>query len=125
MTRVLSALVLLPAVIGTLWFLPPVATLGLALVAAALAFHEYAAIAAALGAVVPRLVSATAVLAACAAIGGAGVPAEIVVMSALVTLGALAVGAGTPGPAVLRDTAAARSREASPSACALWMARRH
>ncbi len=107
MTRVLSALVLLPAVIGTLWFLPPVATLGLALVAAALAFHEYAAIAAALGAVVPRLVSATAVLAACAAIGGAGVPAEIVVMTALVTLGALAVGAGTPGPAVLRDTAAA------------------
>ena len=38
MTRVLSALVLLPVVIGTIWFLPPIATLVLASVAALLAF---------------------------------------------------------------------------------------
>ena len=43
MARVLSALVLLPVVIGAVWFLPPLATLVLALVAAALAFVEYAA----------------------------------------------------------------------------------
>ncbi len=107
MTRVLSALVLLPVVIGAVWLLPPWATLALALVAAALAFHEYAGIAAALGASVPRLVSGTAVLMACASIGGAQVPAEIVVMTALITIGALAVGAGAPGPAMLRDTTAA------------------
>lgn len=107
MTRVLSALVLLPVVIGAVWLLPPWATLALALVAAALAFHEYAGIAAALGASVPRLVSGTAVLMACASIGGAQIPAEIVVMTALITIGALAVGAGVPGPAILRDTAAA------------------
>ena len=50
MTRVLSALVLLPIVVGAVWFLPPVATLALASLAAVLAFVEYAAIAEGLGA---------------------------------------------------------------------------
>lgn len=107
MTRVLSALVLLPLVVGAVWFLPPVATLGLALIAAGLAFFEYAAIAAALGATAPRAVSCAAVLAACAAVGGALVPSEIVVTTAVIAIGALAVGSGAPGPAVLRDAAAA------------------
>jgi phosphatidate cytidylyltransferase len=106
MTRVLSALVLLPLVIGTVWFLPPVATLGLALLAAALAFVEYAEIAAALGARVPRLVSGTAVLAACGAVGGWGA-VDVVLMTAVITIGALAVASGQPGTAILRDAAAA------------------
>lgn len=107
MTRVLSALVLLPLVVGAVWFLPPVATLALALAAAGLAFFEYAAIAAALGATTPRAVSCAAVLAACAAVGGALVPSEIVLTTAVIAIGALAVGSGAPGPAVLRDAAAA------------------
>jgi phosphatidate cytidylyltransferase len=107
MTRVLSALVLLPAVIGVVWFLPPLATLLLALVAAALAFVEYASIAAALGVYVPRLVSGTAVVAACAALGSGLGMADVVVMTALITIGALAVGSGEPGPAILRDGSAA------------------
>ena len=107
MTRVLSALVLLPIVVGTVWFLPPVATLVLALVAAALAFVEYAAIAAALETRIPRLVSGAAVLAACAALGSGSIPIDVVLFTALITTGALAVGAGQPGPAVLRDAAAA------------------
>ena len=107
MTRVLSALVLLPIVIGTVWFLPPVATLVLALLAAALAFIEYADIAAALGAHVPRLVSGTAVLAACAAARRRLGPVDVVLMTAVITIGALAVGSGQPGPAILRDAAAA------------------
>jgi phosphatidate cytidylyltransferase len=107
MTRVLSALVLLSIVIGTVWYLSPVFTLGLALIAAALAFVEYAAIAAALGAFIPRAVSGTAVLGACAAIGGGYLAADIVIMSAVIAVGALAVGSGQPGPAILRDTAAA------------------
>ena len=37
MTRVLSALLLLPIVLGVVWFLPPVATLLLAAFAAAIA----------------------------------------------------------------------------------------
>jgi phosphatidate cytidylyltransferase len=106
MTRVLSALVLLPLVIGTVWFLPPGATLVLALVAAALAFHEYVTIARALGAHVPVIVVGAAVLAACAAVGGGFIGVEVVLMTALILVGALAVGSGQPGPAILRDTAA-------------------
>ncbi|MEN3338220.1 MAG: phosphatidate cytidylyltransferase [Acidobacteriota bacterium] len=106
MTRVLSALVLLSVLVGAVWLLPPVTTLALALVVAALAFVEYVAIAGALGARVPRIVSGAAVLAACAAVGGSYAPAEIVIMTGLVSIGALAVGAGQPGPAILRDTAA-------------------
>ena len=64
MARVLSALVLLPVVIGTVWYLPPVATLGLATIAALVAFAEYAGIVAALGVQVPRLVIGAAVAAA-------------------------------------------------------------
>jgi phosphatidate cytidylyltransferase len=107
MTRVLSALVLLPIVVGTVWLLPPIATLALALVAAVLAFIEYAAIAAALGARIPRIVSGAAVLATCAALGSGDIPLDVVLLSALVTIGALTVGAGQPGPGVLRDVAAA------------------
>jgi phosphatidate cytidylyltransferase len=105
-TRVLSALVLLPVVIGTVWFAPPVGTLILAVIAAALAFHEYAAIAGALGARIPWLVSGVAVVAACALVG-LGAPVVIVLLSALVIVGALAVAAGQPGPRVLLDAAAA------------------
>ena len=107
MARVLSALVLLPLVIGAVWFLPPIATLILALAAAGLAFVEYAALAAALGAHIPRAVSGAAVLAACAAAGGGYVPAEVVLMTATIAIGAIAVGSGQPGPAVLRDASAA------------------
>jgi phosphatidate cytidylyltransferase len=106
MARVLSALVLLPAVVGAVWFLPPIATLVLSLMAAALAFVEYAHIAAALGAHVPRVVSGTAVLAACGALGSGWGAVDVVVMTAVITFGALSVGSGRPGPAILRDTTA-------------------
>jgi len=49
MTRILSALVLLPIVLGTIWYLPPAGTLALAVVAAALAFVEFRALAAEAG----------------------------------------------------------------------------
>jgi len=105
-TRVLSAAVLLTIVIGTVWFLPPVATLGLAVVTAAAAFHEYAGISAALGARIPRLVCAAAVVAVCVLVG-VGAPVVIALLTALVIVGALAVAAGRPGPDVLLNAAAA------------------
>jgi len=106
MTRVLSAVVLLAVLIGTVWFLPPGWTLGIAGIVAVLGFLEYATIAAALGAHVPRVVGSVAVLAACVAAAIPGLPLEVVLMSAVLVVGALAVAAGHPGPAVLRDTAA-------------------
>ena len=107
MTRVLSALVLLPIVVGTVWYLPPWGTLALALVAAALAFAEFATLAAALGAHVPRAVSGVAVLAVCAALGSGRIPLDLVLLTAAFVVGVLAVAGGPPGPAVLRDAAAA------------------
>ena len=62
MARVLSALVLLPIVVGIVWFLPPVATLGLACVAAVLAFVEYAAILDALEIRIVRTIGGIAVV---------------------------------------------------------------
>jgi phosphatidate cytidylyltransferase len=105
-TRIISALVLLPVVVGAIWFLPPWGTLALALVATALAVHEYVGIARALDTHVPRAVVGAGALAACATVGGGFRGVEIVLMTALIAIGTLAVGAGRPGPAVLRDTAA-------------------
>jgi phosphatidate cytidylyltransferase len=107
MARVLSALVLLPLVIGAVWYLPPVATLVLASVAAALAFTEYATIVAAVDARVPRLVTGAAVVATCVAVGGGYLAADVMLMSAMIAVGALAVASGSTGPAVLHGTAAA------------------
>ena len=106
MARVLSALVLLPVVVGTVWFLPPIATVALAAIAGVLAFLEYAAIAEALGARIPRTVMAVAVAAACLAVGISVPPVELVLLSALIVVGAFAVGSGSPHPGVLADAAA-------------------
>ena len=107
MARVLSALVLLPLVVGAVWFLPPVATLALATTAAVMAFTEYAAIAAALGARVPVLVTGAAVAAACVCVGGGFLSADLILMSAVIAIGALAVAGGAPDAAVFRGAAAA------------------
>jgi phosphatidate cytidylyltransferase len=93
-------------VVGAVWFLPPLATLVLAEVAAALAVLEYVHIARALGAYVPRAIAATAVLAACAAVALPAFPLDLVLLTSVIVIGALAVGSGQPGPAILRDAAA-------------------
>ena len=106
MARVLSALVLLPVVIGIVWFLPPVATLVLAAAAALLAFVEYAAIVRANDVHVPRLITGITVLGACIAVGTSMIALELLLMSVVIALGALAVASGTPRPRVLHDAAA-------------------
>jgi phosphatidate cytidylyltransferase len=106
MIRIASALVLVPIVLGTVWFLPPIGTLVLAEIAAGLAFVEYARIAQALGTYVPRAIAGAGVLAACAAVGLGAEALEIVLMTLMIIVGAIAVGSGGPGPAILRDSAA-------------------
>jgi phosphatidate cytidylyltransferase len=105
MTRVLSALVLLPLVIGTIWFLPPWATLLLAAVAAVLAYVEYVGIARALGA---RVADSTglAVVLICLAVGAGPAAVEILLMAALIVIGAIAVSTARPGPGILMDAGA-------------------
>ena len=106
MARVLSALVLLPLVIGTVWFLPPVATLVLACVAAVLAFVEYAGILAALDVRIPRTVTGIAVVSACIAAGASLVSLDLLLMSAVIAFGALAVAGGSPGPRTVYESVA-------------------
>jgi CDP-diglyceride synthetase len=107
MTRILSALVLLPVVLGTVWYLPPVATLGLAEAAALVAFIEYADLASHLGAPFPRVLAGTAVLVCCAALGLGLAPVADILLAALIAVAAAAVGFGRPGPTVLPGVAAA------------------
>jgi phosphatidate cytidylyltransferase len=107
MTRVLSALVLLPAVIGTIWFLPAQATLLLALIAAVLAFREYCAIARGVGVSVPGGIGGTAVvLVAYTMWYGDSNQVALVLLSAFIVVGAISVARGRPGPGVLSDAAA-------------------
>jgi len=68
MARVLSALALLPLVIGTIWFLPWWATLVLAEVVLLLAFREYAALATAYGASLSHGVTVVGVAATAVAV---------------------------------------------------------
>jgi phosphatidate cytidylyltransferase len=104
-TRVLSALVLLPIVVGAVWFLPPWGTVVLASIAAVLAFHEYANIAAALGARIPRVISGVATLVACLGLVASS-PLDLIFITALLVLGAVVVASRQPGPGVLTDIAA-------------------
>jgi phosphatidate cytidylyltransferase len=106
MVRILSAAVLIPVFFGSIWYLPSLALLAVAEAVLALAFVEYAGLAEALGARVPRAVSGAAAMATCAAVG-LGVPLELPLVAALVGLGALAVGSRAPAPGVLGDVAAA------------------
>lgn len=107
MARIASALILLSLVLGTVWFLPPAGTLALAAIASLLAFLEFSTLAGALGTRVPRAVVGLAVLAVCAAAGSEYLSLEIVLGAALIVVGAMAVGSGQPGPAVLRDVSVA------------------
>lgn len=107
MTRVLTALLLIPLVVGVIWLLPPAATLALATIAAVLAVHEYGRLAAAVGAPLPAVPTTVCVAAACVAVGSAALPLDGVLLVSLLILGGVAVAAWTPGRTVLPAIAAA------------------
>jgi len=106
MVRILSAAVLIPVFFGCIWFLPSLPLLAVAEAVLLVAFFEYARLAQALGARVPRAASGAAAAAMCAAVG-LGVPLELPLAAALAGLGALVVGSRAPAPGVLGDVAAA------------------
>jgi CDP-diglyceride synthetase len=106
MTRVLSATVLAALVLGVVCFLPPEATLLLAVLASAVAFAEYADLAAAFGSKIPTIPSGAAVAAACVAVGGDEPPLALVCLAALLCVGVLTIARGQPGPEMLRDASA-------------------
>jgi phosphatidate cytidylyltransferase len=107
MTRVLTAVVLLPIVLGIVWFLPPIGTVVLAAATSVAATVEFAAIAASLSAPFPRVLVACAVGAACVAVGLGAIPLEAVLLGAMVLIGAVTVATRQPAPSALHGAAAA------------------
>ena len=101
MTRVLSALVLLPAVVGIAWFLPPIYTTILIGIVVVLAFDEYARMARLGSEGFPRMIGGVATLAAYVAVW-AGVPLALVFAPALLAGAAAAVGRGRPDEDAVR-----------------------
>jgi phosphatidate cytidylyltransferase len=93
-------------VVGVVCLLPPIATLVLAVLAAALAVDEYADLAGALDARVPRVLCTAAVTVACVAAGSEAVPLDLVLLASLVTIGTYVVVRSKPGPGLLGDAAA-------------------
>ena len=106
MIRVLSALVLAALVVGVVSFLPPIGTLVLAVLAAALALDEYADLAASLEARVPRVLCTAAVTVACVAAGSEALPLDLVLLASFLAIGTYVVFRSHAGPGLLRDTAA-------------------
>ncbi len=104
MTRLLSALVLLPIVLGVIWFLPPIGTWILGAIVLTLAFVEYAGLAKRLSPDAPVVVSGAATLSIYAAIATSA-PIEPVLVSVTLALAMLTVGRGRPEEDVLRDVA--------------------
>ena len=101
MARVLSALALLPLVIGTIWFLPPLATLVLAEVVLVIACREYAALATAYGASLFGGVTVVAVAATAAAV--AFDATVVVLMASGLTIGTVSLAGARRGGQTLLD----------------------
>lgn len=91
-TRLISGALLLAAVVAAIWFLPPIAVLGIATLVSLLAFREYIDIAARAGAYVSGPAGAAAVALACVAVGMPGLPVEAAIAGTTLGLSALALG---------------------------------
>jgi phosphatidate cytidylyltransferase len=105
LTRILSALVLLPLVVGIVWYGPPAAVLALIGFVALLAFVEYAGLARRASEGFPAVVSGAATLATLTAVA-LGLPLELVLAPALLVTGFATIARGRPGEDALRCAAA-------------------
>ena len=96
MTRVLSAIALLPVVLGAIWWLPPVWTLLLAEVVVLLAVLEYVDLVRRVDAGVSRVATGLAALATCGVVASAPEMLPSAIMVVVVLVGALHVARGEP-----------------------------
>lgn len=103
MQRVLSGAVLGVAVGAAIWFLEPIPLLAIAEIVLLLGFLEYAALAERLNARVPKVASGAASMLTCAAMASSGAPVQVVLMAAMLGLGALVLGSGRSGVEALHD----------------------
>lgn len=107
MTRVLSALILLPVVLAIIWLMPPIATLVLAEFVLLLALIEYVSLVDRLGAQVSRATTMTGAAVSCAALYWPGAPVDVTLMTTMVAMATIALVSGRTGAGVLHDLSAA------------------
>jgi phosphatidate cytidylyltransferase len=107
MTRVISGVVLGAVALGLIWFLSSIALLLVALIVAAIAFHEYERIVDTIGAKVPYWTSLLATLLACAMVPFQWVDIESVLAASLLLIALNVLLSDRVGRPLLADTAAA------------------
>ena len=107
MTRVLSGVVLGAVALALIWFLSSIALLGVALIVAAMAFHEYDRIVDAIGAKVPYWTTLLATLLVCSMVPFQWVDIESVLAAALLLIALNVLASDRVGAPLLADTAAA------------------
>src|SRR5215207_7212051 len=107
MTRVISGVVLAVAAIALIWFLSSIALLLVALIVAAIAFHEYERIVDAIGAKVPYWTALLATLLACSMVPFQWVDIESILAASLLLIALNVLTSDRVGAPLLADTAAA------------------
>jgi phosphatidate cytidylyltransferase len=106
MSRVLSGTCLGAAVAAAIWWFPPLVLLGIAELVLLLAFVEYVGLADRLNARVPRVPSGAAAMLTCAAMMAPGRPVHVILMAAVVALGAIILSSSRSSADALHDIAA-------------------
>lgn len=106
MVRILSALVVVPLVVGTVWLLPAPATLVLAELVAVAAMAEYVVLAKRVGSHVPAVIVTIGVMATCAAMGWPGATVAGTLMASTVAILAAVLGSRPAAEQTLRDATA-------------------
>jgi phosphatidate cytidylyltransferase len=107
MQRVISGVILGAAALALIWFLTSIALLGVALVVAAMAFHEYDRIVDKIGAKVPFWTTLVATLLVCSMVPFEWVEIESVLAGALLLIALNVLASPRVGAPLLADTSAA------------------
>ncbi|MEW5982129.1 MAG: phosphatidate cytidylyltransferase [Acidobacteriota bacterium] len=107
MTRILSALVLVPLVLAAIWLAPAWLFALVIAVVVGVSVAEYANLVEKTGVPVPRTVSTSAAVAASVAVAWPGVPADVVLAACVVAVPLVVLAAGRPAPRVPASAAAA------------------
>lgn len=107
MTRVISGVVLGVVALGLIWYLSSIALLLVALIVAAMAFHEYERIVDAIGAKVPYWTTLLATLLACSMVPFQWVDIESILAASLLLIALNVLLSDRVGAPLLADTSAA------------------
>ncbi|HUQ89473.1 MAG TPA: phosphatidate cytidylyltransferase [Vicinamibacterales bacterium] len=107
MTRLVSGVFLAVVALALIWYLTSIALLGVALIVAAMAFHEYDRIVDKIGAKVPYWTALVATLLVCAMVPFEWVEIESVLAGALLLIALNVLASPRVGAPLLADTAAA------------------